>query len=86
MLSDDGRWLFAVNASSHDLSVFAVAADGLTLVDHVEAGGVRPTSVAVHGELLYVLSTGGLGYRPACTASSSATTASSRRWKGPGAR
>jgi 6-phosphogluconolactonase len=41
--------------------VFAVAADGLKLVDCVEAGGVRPTSVAVHGELLYVLSTGGLG-------------------------
>jgi 6-phosphogluconolactonase len=61
VLSDDGRWLFAVNAGSDDLSVFAVAADGLALVDRVDAGGVRPTSIAVHKELLYVLSTGGAG-------------------------
>jgi 6-phosphogluconolactonase len=61
VLSGDGRWLFAVNAGSDDLSVFAVAADGLALVDRVEVGGVRPTSVAVHGGLLYVLATGGVG-------------------------
>jgi 6-phosphogluconolactonase len=61
MLSDDGRWLFAVNAGSDDLSVFAVAADGLKLVDRVDAGGVRPTSVTAHHDLLFVLSTGGQG-------------------------
>jgi len=59
MLSDDGRWLFAVNAGSDDLSVFAVAADGLALVDRVDAGGVRPTSVTAQRDLLFVLSTGG---------------------------
>jgi 6-phosphogluconolactonase len=53
--------LFAVNAGSDELSVFAVGTDGLTLVDHVKAGGARPTSVAVHRDLLYVLSTGGDG-------------------------
>ena len=58
MLSGDGRWLFAVNAGTDDLSVFAVAADGLALVDRVEAGGVRPTSVTAHHDRLYVLSTG----------------------------
>jgi 6-phosphogluconolactonase len=58
VLSGDGRWLFAVNAGSDDLSVLAVAADGLALVDRVDAGGVRPTSVAGHHDLLYVLSTG----------------------------
>jgi 6-phosphogluconolactonase len=61
MLSDDGRWLFAANAGSDDLSVFAVAADGLVLVDRVEAGGVRPTSVTAHHDRLFVLSTGGQG-------------------------
>jgi|Tabmets5t2r1_1033131.scaffolds.fasta_scaffold14863_1 6-phosphogluconolactonase len=61
MLSDDGRWLFVVNAGSDDLSVFAVAADGLALVGRVDAGGVRPTSVTAHHDLLYVLSTGGEG-------------------------
>jgi len=61
VLSDDGRWLFTVNAGSDDLSVFAVAADGLALVDRVDAGGVRPTSVTAHQDLLYVLSTGGEG-------------------------
>ena len=61
VLSDDGRWLFAANAGSDDLSVFAVAADGLALVDRVDAGSVRPTSIAVHLGLLYVLSTGGPG-------------------------
>ena len=58
VLSDDGRWLFAVNAGSDDLSIFAVAADGLALVDRVEAGGVRPTSITAHHDLLYVLSSG----------------------------
>jgi 6-phosphogluconolactonase len=61
VLSDDGRWLFVVNAGSDDLSVFAVAPDGLALVDRVDAGGVRPTSVTAHHDRLFVLSTGGPG-------------------------
>jgi 6-phosphogluconolactonase (cycloisomerase 2 family) len=61
VLSDDGRWLFAVNAGSDDLSVLAVAADGLVLVDRVEAGGVRPTSVTARRDLVFVLSTGDQG-------------------------
>jgi 6-phosphogluconolactonase (cycloisomerase 2 family) len=85
VLSDDGRWLFAVNAGSDDLSVFAVTADGLAPVDRVDAGGVRPTSVTAHQALLYVLSTAARTTQPACTASRSATTARSRRWRDPGA-
>jgi 6-phosphogluconolactonase len=61
VILSDGRWLFAVNAGSDDLSVFAVAADGLALVDRVDAGGVRPTSVTAHQDWLFVLSTGGQG-------------------------
>jgi DDE domain/Lactonase, 7-bladed beta-propeller len=56
VLSGDGRWLFAVNAGSDDLSVFAVGADGLALVDRVDAGGVTtdlaPTYPMVLEELL----------------------------------
>jgi 6-phosphogluconolactonase (cycloisomerase 2 family) len=59
VLSGDGRWLFAVNAGSDELSVFAASTEGLPLVDRVAAGGVRPTSIAVHRNLLYVLSNGG---------------------------
>jgi 6-phosphogluconolactonase len=61
VLSGDGRWLFAVNAGSHDLSTFAVAATGLTLVDRTPSGGTMPVSVTVHGNLLYVLNAGGTG-------------------------
>jgi 6-phosphogluconolactonase len=59
VLSGDGRWLLAVNAGSAELSVIAVRGDGLAIVDRVGSGGVRPSSVAVHGNLVYVLSSGG---------------------------
>ena len=59
VLSGDGRWLIAINAGSDDVSVFAVGSEGLALVDRVPAGGTAPSSVALYGELLYVLSSGG---------------------------
>jgi 6-phosphogluconolactonase (cycloisomerase 2 family) len=58
VLSDDGRWLLVVNAGSDEVSSFAVEADGLRLADRVGSGGRRPTSVAVSGELVYVLNNG----------------------------
>jgi 6-phosphogluconolactonase (cycloisomerase 2 family) len=58
VLSDDGRWLFVVNAGSDELSLFAVEDDGLRLADRVGSGGSRPTSVAVSGALVYVLNNG----------------------------
>ena len=85
MLSDDGRWLFAVNAGSDDLSVFAVAPDGLTLVDRVDAGGCgRPASLPTRTCCMSCRPATS-GHRPACTASSSATTVGSGRRKGLGA-
>jgi 6-phosphogluconolactonase len=60
-LSDDGRWLFAVNAGSNDVSAFAVRGNALALTGRVASGGVRPISVTVHGGLLYVLNAGGDG-------------------------
>lgn len=59
VLSGDGRWLIVVNAGSDDVSVFAVSGRGLELADRVDAGGTAPTSVTVHGTLLYVLWNGG---------------------------
>jgi 6-phosphogluconolactonase len=55
VLGRDGRQLLVVNAGSDDVSLFAVERDGLTLTDRVASGGVRPTSVAVSGDLAYVL-------------------------------
>ncbi len=60
-LSDDGRWLFAVNAGSNDVSAFRVTPSGLDLTGRVASGGIRPISVTVHGDVLYVLNAGGDG-------------------------
>jgi DNA-binding beta-propeller fold protein YncE len=60
-LSSDGRWLFAVNAGSGDVSVLAVHRGGLTLASRAATGGTMPISVAVHGDLVYVLDAGGDG-------------------------
>src|SRR3954470_11926750 len=60
VLTDDGRWLLVVNAGSDELSVFAVEPDGLRLSNRIGSGGSNPTSVAVRGELAYVLNNGTL--------------------------
>lgn len=60
-LSDDGRWLVAVNAGSNDLSAFRVTGSGPELASRVASGGIRPISVTVHGDLVYVLNAGGDG-------------------------
>lgn len=59
-LSDDGRWLFAVNAGSNDVSSFAVTAKGIALRDRAPSGGVFPISLTSHNGLLYVLNAGGV--------------------------
>src|SRR6266516_5471638 len=41
-LSDDGRWLFAVNAGSNDVSVFSVGPAGLALASRTASGGTLP--------------------------------------------
>jgi 6-phosphogluconolactonase len=60
-LSDDGRWLFAVNAGSNEVSTFRVTPAGLALAQRVPSGGTQPISLTVHGALLYVLNAGGSG-------------------------
>ncbi len=59
VLSEDGRWLVVVNAGSNDISVFNVNHKGLTLTDKASSQGSMPISVTVHGNVGYVLNTGG---------------------------
>jgi 6-phosphogluconolactonase (cycloisomerase 2 family) len=47
--------LYAVNAGSNTVSVFSVRDDQLILRQVVNSGGTFPVSVAVHGNLVYVL-------------------------------
>jgi len=47
--------LYAVNAGSDTISVFAVRGDRLALREVLSSGGMFPVSVAVHGDLVYVL-------------------------------
>jgi len=47
--------LYAVNAGSDTVSVFSVSGDRLSLRQVVSSGGQFPVSVAVHGNLVYVL-------------------------------
>ena len=54
-----GDRLLVVNAGSDDVSLFAIASDGLSLLDRVPSGGSMPTSVAVHDAKVYVLNAGG---------------------------
>lgn len=61
VLSDDGETLFAVNAGSDEISVFQVYDHGLKLTDKISSGGVRPISIAVHEDWIYVLNAGGPG-------------------------
>jgi 6-phosphogluconolactonase len=58
VLAGDGAWLLVANAGSDDVTLFAVDEDGLTLADRAPSGGTAPTSVAVHGALVYVLNNG----------------------------
>ena len=60
-LSEDGQWLFAVDAGSNEISTFAISGIGLALVAHTSSGGTLPISVTTHGNRLYVLNAGGSG-------------------------
>jgi len=53
------RFLFAVNAGSNDVSMFAVRDGGLVLLDKEPSHGQMPVSIAVKGFLVYVLNAGG---------------------------
>src|SRR5205085_5060050 len=54
-ISEDRRFLFAVDAGSNEVSVLAIEGKKLVSVDRVPSGGIRPVSVTVHKHLLYVV-------------------------------
>ena len=58
VLDQSGRLLFAVNAGSNDVTAFATDGDNLDFLNRVSSGGTRPVSIAVHGNLVYVLNAG----------------------------
>jgi 6-phosphogluconolactonase len=60
-LSKNGRRLYAVNAGSNEISVFAIVGSRPVLVQKLASGGEKPISIALHGDLLYVLNAGGAG-------------------------
>ena len=61
LLANNGRWLFAVNPGSNDVSVFRVSGAGLELTDREASGGTMPVSITKDGALVYVLNAGGTG-------------------------
>jgi 6-phosphogluconolactonase len=58
IVTEDQRFLFAVNAGSNSVSSFRIVPDGLVLADTVSSGGQLPTSLAFHYGILYVLNAG----------------------------
>jgi 6-phosphogluconolactonase (cycloisomerase 2 family) len=57
-LSENERYLFAVNAGSNDVSVFRIRREGLELIDRASEEGVTPVSVAVAHNRVYVVNAG----------------------------
>lgn len=59
ILNETHQWLFAVNAGDNTVSSFSVDADGMLTLKHTTGSeGTKPNSVAVNGNILYVLNTG----------------------------
>ena len=58
IVTDDKRFLLAVNAGSNSISSFRIRQDGLQLIDTIPSGGIMPTRIAARGGLLFVLNAG----------------------------
>jgi 6-phosphogluconolactonase len=57
----DGRYILATDPASNEISVLRIKPDGgLQLADVASSDGIRPSSIAVHGSLVYVAN-GGAG-------------------------
>jgi len=57
VLSQDGSFLFTANAGSGTITTFRVVPSGLAFIDKAASGGAEPISIAIQGDLLYVLNT-----------------------------
>jgi 6-phosphogluconolactonase (cycloisomerase 2 family) len=61
IVSADGKWVFAVNAGSNEISAFQVTVDGLRLTSKVSSGGSYPVSLTYQKGILYALNAAGDG-------------------------
>lgn len=62
VMSEDGRYLYATNPGSGEISVFFLTNFGRpVLIQKVSSGGIFPTSIAIDGDVLYVINGGGDG-------------------------
>jgi 6-phosphogluconolactonase (cycloisomerase 2 family) len=61
ILSRNGKRLYAVNAGSNDISVFAAQGSGLSFLQKISSGGTRPVSLTLHDDQLYALNAGDVG-------------------------
>jgi 6-phosphogluconolactonase len=59
LIGRGNQFLYAVNAGSNQISVLRIRKNSLDVVDVVDSGGIRPISLALHDDLLYVLNEGG---------------------------
>ena len=88
VVSPDARFLLVANAGSNDVSTFRIAPTGIGLADRTDVGGA-PTSIAVHGNLVYALTTGDTagvaGFRLGEDGRLSPLTGSMRELSAPGA-
>jgi len=55
MLTQDGKWLLAVNAGSNSISVYQVQNNGLNLIGTTASGGTFPVSLTISGNEVFVL-------------------------------
>jgi hypothetical protein len=58
VLTQDGKWLLAVNAGSNSISVFQVEKNKLSLVGATPSGGNFPVSITIFGNEVFVLNAG----------------------------
>ena len=54
-ISENGRWLYAVDAGSNDFAVFRITKDGLAWSDRIASGGTQPVSLTTSDDLVYVV-------------------------------
>jgi 6-phosphogluconolactonase (cycloisomerase 2 family) len=60
--STDGRYILATDPASNDISVLRIKPNGsLQLAEVQDSNGIAPTSIAVHGSLVYVANAGAGG-------------------------
>jgi 6-phosphogluconolactonase len=60
-VSNNGKWLLAVNSGSNSVSSFRIDSKGMTLVSTVSSKGVKPVSITCHENLVAVANAGDNG-------------------------